>query len=201
MKSQNGFAHAFIVIGIIALLVGALGVVFWKNFLENQSSESSASSNNRELGTSSKDQKNSDNSADKVIPSDWATYSGTALPITFRYPSGWKHVYDRPGKNTNMVRMAKDPNISENITFSILEFKNSTSNVSTFCSVNLPDDVKSCEQYVTQNMVGTIIEDKAGGNYTYQTFIGRDLYTMITSNNLVGKDTFKKILQTVAPKE
>lgn len=34
MKTQqNGFAHAFLIIGLVVALIGALGFVFWQNFI------------------------------------------------------------------------------------------------------------------------------------------------------------------------
>ncbi len=37
MKSQQiGFAHAFLIIGLIVALVGALGFIFWQNFIHKE---------------------------------------------------------------------------------------------------------------------------------------------------------------------
>lgn len=33
MTSQKGFAHAFLIIGLVIALIGALGFVFWQNFI------------------------------------------------------------------------------------------------------------------------------------------------------------------------
>lgn len=33
---QNGFAHAFLIIGLIVALIGALGFVFWQNFIHKE---------------------------------------------------------------------------------------------------------------------------------------------------------------------
>lgn len=37
MKTQKGFAHAFLIIGLILALVGALGFLFWQNFIYKES--------------------------------------------------------------------------------------------------------------------------------------------------------------------
>ena len=38
MKSQqSGFAHAVVIIGLIVLLLGALGFIFWQNFISDKS--------------------------------------------------------------------------------------------------------------------------------------------------------------------
>lgn len=36
MKTQKGFAHAVLVIGLIVTLVGALGFIFWQNFIHKE---------------------------------------------------------------------------------------------------------------------------------------------------------------------
>ncbi len=47
MKSeQTGFAHAFLIIGLIVTLVGALGFIFWQNYIEKDSTRSTSNSNN-----------------------------------------------------------------------------------------------------------------------------------------------------------
>jgi hypothetical protein len=39
MNKQSGFAHIIIVIGLVALLLGALGFIFWQNFIDTDSSD------------------------------------------------------------------------------------------------------------------------------------------------------------------
>lgn len=36
MKNQKGFAHAFLVIGLVVALAGALGFIFWQNFIHKE---------------------------------------------------------------------------------------------------------------------------------------------------------------------
>lgn len=36
MNTQKGFAHAFFIIGLVVALIGALGFVFWQNFVHKE---------------------------------------------------------------------------------------------------------------------------------------------------------------------
>lgn len=36
MKKQYGFAHAFLIVGLVVALIGALGFIFWQNFINKE---------------------------------------------------------------------------------------------------------------------------------------------------------------------
>lgn len=49
MTSQRGFAHAFLIVGLVVALMGALGFVFWQNFIYREpivNNETTSSTNN-----------------------------------------------------------------------------------------------------------------------------------------------------------
>jgi hypothetical protein len=73
-SSNNGSAHVVIIIGIIAALMVALGLVYWKNV--------ATQSNNNEVSVTG-DNYNSD---------DWSVYEDDELPFIFDYPKDWRVV-------------------------------------------------------------------------------------------------------------
>lgn len=54
-SSQNGSAHAVIIIILVAVLVGALGFIFWQNFMNTQKTNRAAEETSRQNDMSSTD--------------------------------------------------------------------------------------------------------------------------------------------------
>jgi hypothetical protein len=80
MKSQqSGFAHAFLIIGLLVALIGALGFVFWQNFIYVEP--------NRTEVVRAEPKSKYDSSSDKY--SGWETYEDGEVKFSFRYPSDW----------------------------------------------------------------------------------------------------------------
>lgn len=112
-KSQTGSAHAVTVIILVVTLVGALGFVFWNNFLKEKPASDTQNGNSQ---TNNQEDK-------KEIAKDpydgWKTYiSTTSSNLSFKYPSNWEFtpepnefVNNIGGKNVNHNLYSKKPNV------------------------------------------------------------------------------------------
>ena len=69
MKFQKGFAHTFLVLGLILVIAGALLFAFWNNYMKQQ------------------DRKVSGGSSRSVHYKTYTSFSGSGL--TFDYPDSW----------------------------------------------------------------------------------------------------------------
>lgn len=80
MTSQKGFAHAFLIIGLVVALVGALGFVFWQNFVHKEPVVT-----NTEVVTKPEPTK-----VDTVDPyANWKTYKSERDGYLIKYPDNW----------------------------------------------------------------------------------------------------------------
>lgn len=175
---QKGFAHAFIIVGIIALLAGALGVVFWKNLTK-------------------------DNVADI---STWKTYESDTIPITFKYPSNWKEVkQDRPnyvrlfGGSTDSVK---------GYSLGVFYGQNMANRTPEPVACSDVKETKSCERYQTDAMSGLIVGPKIGADnnhestvgvadYEFRATVGADNYVFSVNNGYMDESTFKELLNSI----
>lgn len=81
MNHQKGSAHAIIVIGLVILLAGALGFIFWQNFLQKDDAEG------EEVAVSKKQEA----PAPKDTVAKVTNQVFTSDEMTFEYPAtGWK---------------------------------------------------------------------------------------------------------------
>lgn len=77
MKTQTGYAHAFLIIGLIALLIGALSLVFNKQVIRSSELGRTPSVKPKELSKPPKE----------VKFKEYTSISGSGL--TFTYPDSW----------------------------------------------------------------------------------------------------------------
>ncbi|HAG27210.1 MAG TPA: hypothetical protein PK096_00035 [Candidatus Saccharibacteria bacterium] len=75
MTNQKGFAHAFLIIGLLVALVGALGFVFWQNFIYK---EPVITKTETVVVTKPSDENESDTNKNFTVLTDWNA----------RFPSG-----------------------------------------------------------------------------------------------------------------
>ena len=81
MNTQKGFAHAVLLIGLLIALIGALGFIFWQNFiLEEPEVEKPASSTTKKLEAFERSTE---------IPADWKKYENKEYKLSFAYPATW----------------------------------------------------------------------------------------------------------------
>lgn len=68
-SKQSGGAHVIIIVVLVAILVGALGLVFWKSYIN------------------------------KETPKSWVVYKEDDVPFIFGYPNSWVIEKDSMEKN------------------------------------------------------------------------------------------------------
>jgi len=73
---QKGSAHVVIIVILVVALLGALGFVFWQNFMNKDSKEESV--------------KQTTTQTDSPKKVTYVTYQTDTHPISFSYPSTWK---------------------------------------------------------------------------------------------------------------
>lgn len=83
-KSQIGSIHAIVIILIVLTLIGAVGFVFWNNFLKETSM-------NEEMSDSSQSTRAEDKEGVAKDPYDgWSTQTSiTSSGLSFKYPPEW----------------------------------------------------------------------------------------------------------------
>lgn len=88
---SQGFAHAFLVIGLIVALLGALGFIFWQNFIHNETTVTKT-----ETVTKPASEPEVDENKDYVVLQDWG--------IKFKRPAGRDDikVYKLPAESNDM---------------------------------------------------------------------------------------------------
>ncbi len=86
MTNQKGFAHAFLIIGLVVALIGALGFVFWQNFIY----EEPVAKNDPVVVTKK------DNAEEKIesVPDGYDLYKEKTLGFSLAYPKGWGYLND-----------------------------------------------------------------------------------------------------------
>ena len=173
MKTQQGFALVFIVIGIIAVLVGALGFVLWNSIGSSESEDTST----------------------------WKTFENETLPITFKYPSDWTEV-EQANTSSYVKLFGGSTDSVKGYSLGIFYGKDKadTLPLQTDCSKN-SNETKSCEQFKTDTMTGLLIASKAeGSDFEFSSNIGADRYTFNANNGYLDIDAFKELLISVKVK-
>lgn len=173
MKFEKGSAHSFLIVGLIALIIVALGTVLWKNFLSDSA---------------------------KPNTSTWKTYESEGLPVLFKYPSNWTIQQEiEQGKNAGYVKLFGGSTDSvKGYSLGVFYAKGMAITIpqQTNCSVN-SKETKNCEEYKTQTMSGLIIAPKNGSDYNFSTDIGDDRYTFSVNNGYMNINAFKELLTSV----
>jgi len=186
MKKQSGSAHLFVIVGILIVIIGALGFVFW--------------SNSKPSGVRSGSVATQDTSRSEPITqaaSSWTAYRGDALPVTFRYPSDWE-IVGVAGSKSSAIRAFYGPrSSSESITLSILYRKGADTRPDDSCTADGIEHVARCEKYSTKTMSGLLRQWEDGSGFSFNSYIGGDMYAVLSYNNSVNKEDFKKILQSI----
>ncbi len=77
MNKQQGFAHQVLIIGLMVTIIGALGFIFWQNFIY-KAPETKTVTVKKTTITKSTDQTSEDK-----------TYTNKILGISFNYPGNW----------------------------------------------------------------------------------------------------------------
>lgn len=85
---QRGSAHLVIVIVLVVALLGALGFIFYQNFVAKHSTDTTTSNSS---STSSKSSTDSTTTSTAVPLVDGSIDSSFGTTLTFKYPSTWKY--------------------------------------------------------------------------------------------------------------
>ena len=83
---SNGFAHAVLIIGLVVALIGALGFVFWQNFIHKEPVRTEL----LKTEVSSKE-------APVDSSSDWKTYTSERDGYSIDYPKDWTVIAETEG--------------------------------------------------------------------------------------------------------
>jgi hypothetical protein len=83
---MRGSAHVIIIICLVVALLGALGVVFYQNFIQNKQTTSNGSTS-----TSSKTDTSQTNGTTTTTLADGSIDSSFGTTLSFKYPSTWKY--------------------------------------------------------------------------------------------------------------
>ena len=89
-KQQAGSAHVIITVVLVAALIGALGFIFWQNFVSKKSVASTAPAASTATGGSTQSA-----ATDKY--SGWKTYTDSTVGFSFRYPADWQQTTTSTG--------------------------------------------------------------------------------------------------------
>ncbi len=96
MSKQKGFAHAFIIIGLVVVIGGALGFIFWQNFLDKPTKAKDTEKKDATSVTKPDSEQHKTTTVTTVHPNDsnGKTTSGLSYKVTL--PDGWsvKNVYE-----------------------------------------------------------------------------------------------------------
>lgn len=87
-QMQKGFAHALLIIGLVVALVGALGLIFWQNFIHK---EPLAKNDPIAVTKKNDNQKQLASEAEvyvPVIPSEWKVFNNEDPKFSYALPSG-----------------------------------------------------------------------------------------------------------------
>lgn len=91
-KRQSGFAHLAILTVIVTVsLIGALGFIYYQNFIQKKDGVSKVDTND----------KTNDNKSDEIDKYEgWQTYTNTDFGYSIKYPKGWTYseYQDHPTK-------------------------------------------------------------------------------------------------------
>lgn len=82
MNTQKGFAHAVLVLIIVILLLGGLGLVFWKSFTKNNTQSEASEQSQR---SDSEDDKSPSDAS--ILKKSYSSIGESGLE--FRYPESW----------------------------------------------------------------------------------------------------------------
>ena len=85
MNKQKGFAHTFLILGLVLIIGATLSIVFLRSFAKQQG-----------VGSSSKTSANNDVKSEPVKYVTYTSFSGSGL--TFDYPNTWS--FDAPTKES-----------------------------------------------------------------------------------------------------
>lgn len=77
-SSQKGSAHIVIIVILVIALLGALGFVFWQNFIDKPTVKNDESSRTEDTKNQSQDEY-----------ADWKTYTSTRDGYSIKYPADW----------------------------------------------------------------------------------------------------------------
>lgn len=83
---QSGFAHAFLIIGLIVALIGALGFVFWQNFIYKEPVVK-----NEPVVVTKKDKTEEQIES---VPNGYTLYKDEKLGFSLAYPTEWGELKD-----------------------------------------------------------------------------------------------------------
>lgn len=85
MTSQKGFAHALLIIGLVIALVGALGFVFWQNFVYKETVATK---------TEVVKQPDATDKYEPTIPSGWVVRESKEPAFSYAVPNGEVVAYE-----------------------------------------------------------------------------------------------------------
>lgn len=183
---QNGFAHAFLIMGLVVALVGALGFVFWQNFIYQEPTKT-------ELVTTTDTSKPAE-------ASEATTSIFRGKGFSFEYPSeGWK------AGEMSKVDPSVDVKSADYKENGYMDFTGAVVNVSVVASsLSVDQDIettnKSSAGYSDFKKFTTDKGDKAytykmsyeGTRYGTSIFHGDRKYTVVYEHGSGSYDTYAK---------
>ncbi len=91
-KQQIGSAHVIVTVILMVALIGALGFIFWQNFVNKKNvvavtpATSTAASSKAQISATAPDKY-----------SGWKTYTDSTVGFSFRYPADWQQTTTSTG--------------------------------------------------------------------------------------------------------
>lgn len=134
-KHQSGSVHLVVVIVLIVALVGALGFIFWRNFIQDKVI------NKENNETTASIPKTDAPAAVKDVTAEWLTYEGTLFGgYSIKYPSEDWSVQETPQTNhLTIYNMARKASSDVDYWVGVSIYIGDTANFSTDFGPNLTD--------------------------------------------------------------
>lgn len=88
-RTESGFAHAIIIVAVIAIIVGALGFVVWQRYSSNSDVPKNANNENVKSERNSSANINNPNETETMELTEVATDQTLGTGISIRYPKNW----------------------------------------------------------------------------------------------------------------
>lgn len=88
-QKENGSAHAIVIVILILVIIGILGFVFWKNFLDKKSTVTKTNTSIVSKPISKSIIKSATTQPAVDSTADWKTTTSPLTGYTIKYPSDW----------------------------------------------------------------------------------------------------------------
>lgn len=93
-NKQSGSVHAVVMVFLVVALIGAVGFIFWQNFISNPNNNSSGQNNSQ---SQNQDEKQPvDDETQDIVDANLEEYCGEKEKVCFDYPEEWTVSKDVP---------------------------------------------------------------------------------------------------------